>query len=72
MGLINNAIPFSLIVWGQTRIASGLAAILIATTPFFVVIVAHFLTDDEKITGRACSGCSSASPASSLSSGLRY
>lgn len=50
MGVINNAIPFSLIVWGQTRIASGLAAILIAATPFFVVLVAHFLTDDEKVT----------------------
>ena len=72
MGLINNAIPFSLIVWGQTRIASGLASILIATTPFFVVLVAHFLTDDEKIArGRASPVCSSASPASSSSSGRR-
>src|SRR5690242_20709965 len=33
MGLLNNAIPFSLIVWGQTHIASGLASILNATTP---------------------------------------
>ena len=56
MGLINNAIPFSLIVWGQTRIASGLASILIATTPFFVVLVAHFLTDDEKITRARLAG----------------
>ena len=30
MGAINNALPFTLIVWGQTEIASGLAAILIA------------------------------------------
>jgi drug/metabolite transporter (DMT)-like permease len=51
MGLFNNAIPFSLIVWGQTHIASGLAAILNATTPFFTVIIANFLTDDEKLTG---------------------
>ena len=35
MGLINNAIPFSLIVWGQTRIESGVASILNATTPNF-------------------------------------
>ena len=37
MGLINNAVPFVLIVWGQTAIASGVAAILNATTPLFSV-----------------------------------
>ena len=50
MGLLNNAIPFSLIVWGQTQIASGLAAIMNATTPLFAVLVAHALTDNEKLT----------------------
>ncbi len=38
MGAINNAFPFSLIVWGQTHIDSGLAAILNATTPIFTVV----------------------------------
>ncbi len=56
MGLLNNAIPFSLIVWGQTQIASGLASILIATTPVFTVIVAHVLTSDEKITPSKLAG----------------
>jgi drug/metabolite transporter (DMT)-like permease len=51
MGLLNNAMPFCLIVWGQTHIASGLAAILNATTPLSTVIVAHFFTSDEKMTG---------------------
>ena len=41
MGLLNNAIPFGLILWGQTHIPSGLAAILNATTPLFTVLVAH-------------------------------
>jgi drug/metabolite transporter (DMT)-like permease len=50
MGFLNNLMPFSLIVWGQTHIASGLASILNATTPVFTVIVAHFLTRDEKLT----------------------
>jgi drug/metabolite transporter (DMT)-like permease len=50
MGMLNNAIPFCLVVWGQSHIASGLAAILNATTPIWTVIVAHFLTNDEKIT----------------------
>lgn len=51
MGVLNNILPFSLIVWGQTHIASGLASILNATTPLFAVIAAHFLTTDEKMTG---------------------
>lgn len=50
MGTLNNLIPFSLIVWGQTQITSGLASILNATTPLFAVVVAHFLTADEKLT----------------------
>jgi drug/metabolite transporter (DMT)-like permease len=50
MGLLNNAIPFSLIVWGQTQIASGLASILNATTPLFTVLVAHVLTADERLS----------------------
>ena len=50
MGVLNNVVPFSLIVWGQTQIASGLAAILNATTPLFAVIVAHVLTADERMT----------------------
>ncbi|MBR0844453.1 DMT family transporter [Bradyrhizobium liaoningense] len=39
IGLLNNAIPFSLIVIGQTFVPSGLASILNATTPMFTVIV---------------------------------
>lgn len=50
IGLLNNVIPFSLIIQGQMHIASGLASILNATTPLFTVVVAHFLTDDEKMT----------------------
>jgi len=49
MGILNNALPFSLIFWAQTRIPSGLASILNATTPLFTLVVAHWLTRDEKI-----------------------
>jgi len=56
MGLLNNIVPFGLIVWGQTHIASGLASILNATTPLFGVIVAHLLTTDEKMTGPKLAG----------------
>lgn len=51
MGLLNNLIPFSLIFWGQTQIASGLASILNATTPLFTLVVAHVTTRDERING---------------------
>ena len=50
LGFINIAAPFSLIVWGQTHIASGLASILNAATPLFGVVVAHLFTCDEKMT----------------------
>jgi drug/metabolite transporter (DMT)-like permease len=56
MGLLNNAIPFTLIVWGQQHVASGLAAILNATTPLFTVLVAHALTPDERITRAKLAG----------------
>ncbi|GJD30148.1 putative amino-acid metabolite efflux pump [Methylobacterium adhaesivum] len=56
MGLLNNAVPFCLIVWGQTQIASGLAAILNATTPLFTVVAAHLLTADERMTGHRIAG----------------
>ena len=50
MGALNNAIPFSLIVWGQQEIASGLASILNATTPLFTVVFASLLLTDEPLT----------------------
>ncbi len=50
MGALNNALPFSLLFWGQTQIGAGLAAILNATTPIFTVIVAHLVLADERAT----------------------
>jgi len=50
MGVLNNAIPFSLIAWGQTQVDSGVASILNATTPIFTVLLAHFMTSDEHLT----------------------
>jgi drug/metabolite transporter (DMT)-like permease len=56
LALLNNALPFALFGWGQTHIASGLASILNATTPIWGVVVAHFLTSDERITPRKVVG----------------
>lgn len=41
-GVVNVVIPFMLISWGETRIASGTASILNATTPLFIVILANW------------------------------
>lgn len=56
MGTLNNAIPFTMMVWGQTFIGAGLASILNATTPLFTVVVAHFLTSDERMTAARLAG----------------
>jgi len=56
MGFMNNVIPFSLIVWGQTYIASGLASILNATTPMFTIVIAGLLLADEHITRKKLLG----------------
>jgi drug/metabolite transporter (DMT)-like permease len=56
LALLNNALPFALFGWGQTHIASGLAAILNATTPIWGVVVAHLFTGDERMTPRKLVG----------------
>jgi|SRR5579884_947980 len=56
LAILNNALPFALFGWGQTHIASGLASILNATTPIWGVVVAHFLTHDERMSPRKVAG----------------
>ena len=50
LGGMNVALPFILFAYGQVHISSGLASVLNATTPLWGVLVAHFLTSDEKAT----------------------
>ncbi len=50
LGLINNALPFYLISWGQQYVSAGTAAVLLAIGPFVALIMAHWLTHDEKIS----------------------
>ena len=56
MGALNNAIPFSLIFWGQTKIESGLASILNGTTAMFAAVVAGILLVDEPLTAKKITG----------------
>lgn len=55
-GFNGNALPFALISWGQVRIDSSLAAILLATAPLFTLILMHFFTDDDRLNGRKALG----------------
>jgi drug/metabolite transporter (DMT)-like permease len=56
MGLLNNAIPFTLITWGQLTITSGLAAILNASTALMGVLLASVLFRDERLTPARLAG----------------
>ena len=56
LGLVGNALPFFLIGWGQERIASGLAGILMAVIPIATLLLSHFLVAGERLTGRKLAG----------------
>lgn len=49
MGLLNNAVPFTLFALAQGQISGALASVLNATTPIFTVLVAHLATADERL-----------------------
>ena len=56
MGITGIVLPLSLIAWGQLRIDSGLAAILIGTVPLVTVVLAHFATHDDRLSWRKLAG----------------
>ncbi len=56
MGLLNSAVPFTLIVLGLQFIPSGLAAVVNAATPVCAVLCAHWLADDERLTPNRLAG----------------
>jgi drug/metabolite transporter (DMT)-like permease len=50
MGITNTALPFVLISWGELTVDSAVASVLTGAVPLFVLILAHFFLDDERIT----------------------
>jgi drug/metabolite transporter (DMT)-like permease len=56
VGLLNAAVPFWLLAWGETRIDSGLASIIQASVPIFNALVAFGFFRDERVTGRRLLG----------------
>ncbi len=51
LGLVNTAVPFFLIAWGQQHIDSNLAAILNASTPLFTALFALSVDHTQRVTG---------------------
>ncbi len=49
-GIVDASIPHFLIAWGEQYVESGVTSLILATSPFFTLIIAHFLLQDEKIT----------------------
>lgn len=47
--LFGNALPFGLISWGQQSVQAGLTAVFMAVMPLVTLLLAHWLTDDEKL-----------------------
>lgn len=56
VGVMNTAVPFTLITWGEQNIDSGLATVLNATVPLFTLVFAHVALADERITSQKVLG----------------
>ena len=56
MSTVGIVAPFILIVYGQQRIDSSLAGILMATMPISTIILSHFFLNDEKLTQKKFAG----------------
>jgi len=56
MAVMGNALPFWLISWGQQRIDSNLAGILMAVMPLSTVLLAHFFVAGERLNRAKAAG----------------
>jgi drug/metabolite transporter (DMT)-like permease len=56
LGIVNTALPFVLITWGEKSIDSAVASVLNSTVPLFTLVIAHLFLHDEPITARKAAG----------------
>jgi drug/metabolite transporter (DMT)-like permease len=56
LGVLNTALPFVLISWGEKSIDSAVASVLNSTVPLFTLVIAHLFLHDEPITARKAVG----------------
>ena len=55
-GMINSAIPFMLLSWGQQTVTSGFAGVSMAAVALIVLPLAHFFVPGERLTFRRVTG----------------
>lgn len=58
MGFFSNALPFTLLSWGQTYVNSGFAGVCMAIVPLFVLPLSHVFVPEERMTFRRTLGFS--------------
>ena len=56
MGVLNSAVPFWLLSYGETRVDSGLAAVIQAAAPIFTVLIAIRYDPSQRATGMRLAG----------------
>jgi len=56
VALFNSVVPFWFLAWGETRIDSGLAALLQACAPLFTALLAAFFVRSQRVEGRRLVG----------------
>jgi drug/metabolite transporter (DMT)-like permease len=56
LGVINAAIPFTLIAWGEKHVDSGVAAVANSSVPIFVAVLAVFFVPTEASSGWRLAG----------------
>jgi drug/metabolite transporter (DMT)-like permease len=56
LGVVNSALPFTLIAWGETHVDSGVAAIANASTPIWVALLAIPFLQSERSAGVKLAG----------------
>lgn len=55
-GILSFCLSYAIIYWSEQHIPSGLAAVLFATNPLFVAVLAHFLLAGERLAAAAVAG----------------
>ncbi|MEM7113622.1 MAG: DMT family transporter [Chloroflexota bacterium] len=56
LGVFGTAVPMTTMVMSLHYLSSGIASILITTSPAIIVLLAHFFLDDERLTLRTIIG----------------
>ncbi|NOZ42445.1 MAG: DMT family transporter [Alphaproteobacteria bacterium] len=56
IGLTGTVIPFLLVNWSMQYVQSALAAILMSLLPLFTILLAHYMTHDEKFSANKLIG----------------